>query len=71
MKKEVEKLSQKYNVNINIERNRYDVYDHKSGYFTRLWARVNDSIICVIKDKTTNLEDIIEELENKIKVALD
>lgn len=70
MKKEIERLNEKYNININIERSRYDVYDHRSGYFTRLWARVNDSIICVIKDKSTSLEDVIEELESKIKVAL-
>ena len=69
MKKAIEELNNKYGTDITIERCRYDVYDHRGGYFTRIWDVVNGTTVCVIKHKTSDINKILEELENKIKEA--
>lgn len=70
MKNEIEKLNKKYNININIEKNRYDVYDAKGGYYFKFWVIINNQAICVIKTRANSLEEKIKELEAKIKSAL-
>lgn len=70
MKKAIEELNKKYNVDIYIERSRYDVYDHRGGYFTKFHDVINGTIVCVVKYKNDNLEDVLKELENKIIEAL-
>lgn len=70
MKKEIERLNQKYNINCWVQRCRYDAYDIRGGYFTIVRVVVNDTVISVTKSKIDKLEDFIKELEEKIIKAL-
>lgn len=70
MKNAIEKLNEKYNINIHIERHRYDVYDHRGGYYTEMWCRVNGITVCVRKHKGRDLNKVLTELENQIIDAL-
>lgn len=66
MKNAIEKLNEKYNINIQLERHRYDVYDHKGGYYTDIWCLVNGIIVFARKHKGGDLNKILTELENQI-----
>lgn len=66
MKKELERINEKYNVNCWTDRCRYDAYDIKGGYLTIIRVAINGELVSVTKSKTDKLEDIIKELEKKI-----
>lgn len=70
MKNAIEKLNEKYNINIYFERHRYDVYDHKGGYYTDILCLVNGITVCVRKHKGGDLYKVLTELENQIINAL-
>lgn len=67
MKKEIISLGKKYNIDFNFERERFDPYDNKSGYITRVWKVINGNIVCVTYTKISNIKEILNELETKIK----
>lgn len=66
MKKELERLSEKYNINFRIERRRYDAYDPKGGYYNFIWAVVNGKSISASKNRKTDVNELLERLEAQI-----
>lgn len=70
MKKQIERLNKQYGIKLNIEKERLDAFDNKSAYITKIWKNINGKIVCVTYTRIDNKEDIIKELETKIKVAL-
>lgn len=70
MKKEIINLGKKYNIEFNFDRERFDPYDNKSGYITRVWKVINGNIVCIQYTKISNIQEKLNELEVQIKKAL-
>lgn len=70
MKKEIIDLGKKYNIEFNFDRERFDAYDNKSGYITRVWKVINGNTICITYTKISNVQEKLNELETQIKEVL-
>lgn len=70
MRNEIKKLEEKYNIELNIERERTDAFDNRSRYITKVWKIINEQVICITYTIFSNTEEKINELEAQIKKAL-
>ena len=70
MKNKIKEIEERYNIELNIDRERLDALDNRSPYMTRVWKVINGNTVCITYTKISNIEEKMQELEEQIKKAL-